>query len=103
MWTWWTGLRDRKIAASLKLVGQALEVEHPAGFRDRKIAASLNRHRPSAPTPPLSRFRDRKTPTGFSGIYQSWNADLWHFGMASQYPALKANVDGDKGRRRGRS
>ena len=35
-----------------------------------------------------------QTPTGFSGIYQSWNADLWHFGMASQYPALKANVDG---------
>ena len=35
-----------------------------------------------------------QTPTGFSGIYQSWNADLWHFGTASQYPALKANGDG---------
>ena len=35
-----------------------------------------------------------QTPTGFSGIYQSWNADLWHFGTASQFPALKANVDG---------
>ena len=35
-----------------------------------------------------------QTPTGYSGIYQSWNADLWHFGTASQYPALKANGDG---------
>ena len=35
-----------------------------------------------------------QTPTGYSGIYQSWNADLWHFGTATQYPALKANGDG---------
>ena len=35
-----------------------------------------------------------QTPTGSSGIYQSWDADLWHFGTASQYPTLKANVDG---------
>ena len=35
-----------------------------------------------------------QTPTGYSGIYQSWNADRWHFGTASQYPALKANGDG---------
>ena len=33
-------------------------------------------------------------PTGSSGIYQNWNTDLWHFGTATQYPALKANVDG---------
>ena len=35
-----------------------------------------------------------QTPTGSSGIYRSWDADLWHFGTASQYPALKANGDG---------
>ena len=44
-----------------------------------------------------------KAPTGYSGIYGSWNTDLdgdgrnnapWHFGTGSQYPVLKANVDG---------
>ena len=44
-----------------------------------------------------------QTPTGYSGIYGSWNLDLdgdgrnddpWHFGTSSQYPVLKANVDG---------
>ncbi len=44
-----------------------------------------------------------KAPTGYSGIYRSWNVDLdddgtndnpWHFGTGSQYPVLKANVDG---------
>ena len=44
-----------------------------------------------------------KAPTGYSGIYGSWNVDLdddgrnddpWHFVTSSQYPVLKANVDG---------
>ena len=44
-----------------------------------------------------------QSPTGYSGIYAQWNADLdgdganddpWHFGTGSQYPVLKANVDG---------
>ena len=44
-----------------------------------------------------------KAPTGYSGIYGSWNVDVdgdgrntapWHFGTGSQYPVLKANVDG---------
>ncbi len=44
-----------------------------------------------------------QAPTGSSGIYRNWSLDLdgdsmnddpWHFGMAAQYPALKANVDG---------
>ena len=42
-------------------------------------------------------------PTAASGIYQTWNLDLdgdamnddpWDFGTSSQYPALKANFDG---------
>ena len=44
-----------------------------------------------------------QSPTGYSGIYGSWNVDLegdgtnddpWHFGTGSQYPALKVNFDG---------
>ena len=44
-----------------------------------------------------------QSPTGYSGIYSRWNVDRdgdgmnddpWHFGTGNQYPALKANVDG---------
>ena len=50
-------------------------------------------------------------PTGYAGIYGNWNADLdnadaddnpttgrddfWDFGTSSQYPALRADFDGD--------
>ena len=45
-----------------------------------------------------------QAPTGYSGIYGSWNLDLdddgtkndpWRFGTSSQYPALRADMDGD--------
>ena len=45
-----------------------------------------------------------QTPTGYSGIYANWNRDLdgdgtaddpWDFGTASEYPALRADFDGD--------
>ena len=52
-----------------------------------------------------------KSPIGYTGIYSTWNADLdnadgdnntatetddfWDFGTNSQYPALKADLDGD--------
>ena len=45
-----------------------------------------------------------QSPTSYSGIYGSWNVDIdednmndnpWAFGMSSQYPALKADMDGD--------
>ena len=52
-----------------------------------------------------------QSPTGYTGIYSSWNTDLdnadgddnattgadnfWDFGTGSQYPALKADLDGD--------
>ena len=41
---------------------------------------------------------DLKRPTGYTGIYATWNADLdgdggpddpWHFGTSGQYPSLK--------------
>ncbi|MCY4014660.1 MAG: fibronectin type III domain-containing protein [Gammaproteobacteria bacterium] len=35
-----------------------------------------------------------KAPTAATGIYAAWGAD-WDFGTASQYPALKADLDGD--------
>ena len=44
-----------------------------------------------------------QSPTGYSGIYGSWNVDIdedntndnpWNFGTSSQYPALKADMDG---------
>ena len=52
-----------------------------------------------------------QAPIGYTGIYSTWNADLdnadgdnntatgtydfWDFGTSSQYPALKADLDGD--------
>ncbi len=52
-----------------------------------------------------------QTPTGYAGIYAEWNLDLdnadgdrdattggddpWDFGTAQQYPALRADFDGD--------
>ncbi|MCY3778341.1 MAG: fibronectin type III domain-containing protein, partial [Candidatus Aminicenantes bacterium] len=45
-------------------------------------------------------------PTGYTGLYQLWNVDLdgdnspddpWHFGTTSQYPVLKADLDGSGG------
>ena len=52
-----------------------------------------------------------QSPIGYAGIYSPWNADLdnadgddnsatgtddfWDFGTSSQYPALKADLDGD--------
>ena len=44
-----------------------------------------------------------QSPTGYSGIYGSWNVDVdgdntrdspWHFGTRSQYPVLSVDVDG---------
>ena len=45
-----------------------------------------------------------QAPTGYSGIYADWNVDVdgngtpddpWDLGTASQYPVLKADLDGD--------
>ena len=37
------------------------------------------------------------TPTGYTGIYQTWNddTDYWDFGTNDQYPVLKLDVDGN--------
>ncbi|MDE2999619.1 MAG: hypothetical protein OXU79_11140 [Gemmatimonadota bacterium] len=44
------------------------------------------------------------TPTGYAGIYASWNLDLdddntrddpWEFGNSNEYPMLRADFDGD--------
>ena len=37
-----------------------------------------------------------QSPTSNTGIYAEWNPDLWDFGTGSQYPALKADMDGDR-------
>ncbi len=34
-------------------------------------------------------------PTSATGIYQLWGTDKWDFGTSSQYPALKADFNGD--------
>ncbi|MCY4059360.1 MAG: cadherin domain-containing protein, partial [Gammaproteobacteria bacterium] len=45
-----------------------------------------------------------QTPTGYTGIYATWNVnvdgvtgadDPWAFGTASQYPVLRVDIDGD--------
>ena len=39
-----------------------------------------------------------QSPTGYTGIYATWNADgsdSWDFGTSSRYPALKVDLDGD--------
>ena len=40
---------------------------------------------------------DLLTPTGYTGIYQTWNndTDYWDFGTNDQYPVLKLDVDGN--------
>ena len=47
-----------------------------------------------------------QAPTGYSGIYESWNVDVdgdgtrdnpWHFGTSTQYPVLKADLDDTAG------
>ena len=51
-------------------------------------------------------------PTGYAGIYADWNLDLdgdsanddpWDFGANDQYPALKADLNGDNATPPGRS
>ena len=37
---------------------------------------------------------DLKTPTGSTGIYETWDA-VWDFGTDAQYPVLKLDVNGD--------
>ncbi len=39
-----------------------------------------------------------QSPEGYLGIYRNWNADgsnPWHFGSSTQYPVLRADMDGD--------
>ena len=38
-----------------------------------------------------------QSPDGYSGIYSAWGnqGDVWDFGNSNQYPALKADLDGD--------
>ena len=36
-----------------------------------------------------------QAPTGRTGIYARWSDGNWDFGSSSQYPALKADMDGD--------
>ena len=40
-----------------------------------------------------------QSPTGYTGIYGEWDdgpeGDVWDFGTGSQYPALKADMNGD--------
>ena len=36
-----------------------------------------------------------QSPTGATGIYSIWDPRAWDFGDSSQYPALKADVNGD--------
>ncbi len=36
-----------------------------------------------------------QAPTSAAGIYSTWDASAWHFGTSTQYPALKADLDGN--------
>ncbi len=36
-----------------------------------------------------------QAPTSATGIYATWDADVWDFGDAGRYPALKADTDGN--------
>ena len=39
-----------------------------------------------------------QAPEAYRGIYEHWNADglnSWHFGSSTQYPVLRADLDGD--------
>ncbi len=36
-----------------------------------------------------------QSPTSAVGIYSAWDAVVWDFGTSAQYPAMKADIDGD--------
>lgn len=38
---------------------------------------------------------DLQSPTGYTGIYSTWANGHWDFGSSNQYPALKADFNGD--------
>ena len=38
---------------------------------------------------------DLQSPTSSAGIYSAWDDAAWDFGTSTQYPALKADFDGD--------
>ena len=60
---------------------------------------------PVSPLAPRARLTSElQAPTDYTGIYEDWNLDLdrvrskddfWDFGTATQYPALKADFDGN--------
>ena len=59
--------------------------------RDIVDADSRNRNGEGKTTAEL------QSPTGYTGIYSTWDdgGDVWDFGTGSQYPALKADINGD--------
>ena len=57
----------------------------------------VGRDLPRQTAPEGKTTAELQAPTDYTGIYAAWrtDADFWDFGASNQYPALKADIDGD--------
>ena len=75
----------------------------PTEGAEAKTTAELQSPDPKSGADPHDAAREAKTtaelqsPDGYRGIYEAWGAggDFWDFGSSSDYPRLKADMDGD--------
>ena len=69
-------------------------------YYDTDVTAQTNPVRRSGNTGTLTNVSGKtavelQAPTSATGIYSTWDTAAWHFGSSSQYPALKADLDGN--------
>ena len=83
------------------LVGENQSISlHFAKSGDKTFRAKIQNNRFDSDTSGLTGDRGRTTaqlqePTRRMGPYSDWDADVWDFGADDQYPALKADLDGN--------
>ena len=109
-----TGLENYTEALDQFMVWSFAERLGPRLTNARIETLALASDEPSGPDPMIAQGKttaELQSSTGYTGIYRGWNIDLdnadgdfndstgtddpWDFGDGSQYPALKADIDGD--------
>ena len=97
--------RDRALAISIQLLGPGNSGVQ-VGFGEDDANGNGVVDGAESPTAGVAGRASAvlQAPTGYSGIYRAWNLDLngdnapddpWHFGTATQYPVLSADLNGD--------
>ena len=61
------------------------------------LATGIGVELPRQTAPVGKTTAELQAPTDYTGIYAAWrsDADFWDFGASNQYPALKADINGD--------